>query len=90
MSTALIGIFKRLEYLFVVVNPQKDVRLYQAVKQLADELEEKIRALYDERMNNNGKKVEDTADEPVIMPVEAEEAPAIKHKKVNIDIAVDD
>lgn len=65
-------------------------QLLEENKQLADELEEKIRALYAERMNNKGKKVEDTADEPVIMPVEAEEAPAIKHKKVNIDIAVDD
>ena len=40
-------------------------------------------------MENKGKK-EAPAEEPVIMPVEAEPREEIVHKKVNIDIAVDD
>ena len=58
--------------------------------ELANELEEKIRARYVEIMGNKGKKEAVSDDEPVIMPVEAEPATQIKHKKVNIDIAVDD
>ena len=62
-------------------------QLFEDNPEFAAEVEEKVRARYAEIMNNKGKK-EEAADEPVIMPVEAE--PEIKHKKVNIDIAVDD
>ena len=55
--------------------------------EFAAEIEEKVRNRYAEIMANKGKK-DIPEDEPVIMPVEAE--PEIKHKKVNIDIAVDD
>ncbi len=58
--------------------------------ELANELEEKIRARYVEIMGNKGKKETVADDEPVIMPVEAEPVAEIKHKKVNIDVAVDD
>lgn len=62
-------------------------------KELAAELEEKIMAKYAEA-TAPGAKSEDAEppagdDEPVIMPVEAE-APARPHKKIDIDIAVDD
>lgn len=63
-------------------------QLFEDNPEFAAEIEEKVRARYTELMNNKGKKEESTNDEPVIMPVEAE--PEIKHKKVNIDIAVDD
>ncbi|MBR6502468.1 MAG: recombinase RecA [Clostridia bacterium] len=63
-------------------------QLFEDNPEFAAEVEEKVRARYAEIMNNKGKKDEEVADEPVIMPVEAE--PEIKHKKVNIDIAVDD
>ena len=63
-------------------------QLFEDNPEFAAEVEEKVRARYAEIMNNKGKKEEVAADEPVIMPVEAE--PEIKHKKVNIDIAVDD
>ncbi|MBQ8793682.1 MAG: DNA recombination/repair protein RecA, partial [Clostridia bacterium] len=62
-------------------------QLFEDNPEFAAEIEEKVRARYAEIMANKGKK--DVPDnEPVIMPVEAE--PEIKHKKVNIDIAVDD
>ena len=56
-------------------------------KELALEIENKIMEKYTEALKG-GKKTEETQDEPVIMPVEAE--PERPHKKVNIDIAVDD
>jgi len=62
--------------------------LFEENKELAAEVEEKIRVRYAEIMGGKGKK-EESIDEPVIMPVEAEPSP-VKHKKVNIDIAVDD
>ena len=61
--------------------------LFEDNPEFAAEIEEKVRARYAEIMGNKGKKAE---DEPVIMPVEAEPKTEIKHKKVNIDIAVDD
>ncbi|MBE6809596.1 MAG: recombinase RecA [Ruminococcaceae bacterium] len=57
--------------------------------EFAAEIEEKVRERYAEIMSAKGKK-EKPAEEPVIMPVEAEPVTEIKHKKVNIDIAVDD
>ena len=62
-------------------------QLFEDNPEFAAEIEEKVRARYAEIMANKGKK-DVPANEPVIMPVEAE--PEIKHKKVNIDIAVDD
>lgn len=56
-------------------------------KELALEIENKIMEKYTEALKG-GNKTEETQDEPVIMPVEAE--PERPHKKVNIDIAVDD
>lgn len=66
-------------------------QLVRENKELAKELEEKIMAKYRETLG--GKSAEDTAQtanaaEPVIMPVEAE--PERPHKKIDIDIAVDD
>lgn len=63
--------------------------LFEDNPEFAAEIEEKVRARYAEIMGNKGKKAE-AEDEPVIMPVEAEPKTEIKHKKVNIDIAVDD
>ncbi len=63
--------------------------LFEDNPEFAAEIEEKVRARYAEIMGNKGKK-EFVEDEPVIMPVEAEAKTEIKHKKVNIDIAVDD
>ena len=63
--------------------------LFEDNPEFAAEIEEKVRARYAEIMGNKGKK-EVVDDEPVIMPVEAEAKTEIKHKKVNIDIAVDD
>ncbi len=63
--------------------------LFEENKELAAEIEEKVRSRYAEIMAGKGKKHDDI-DEPVIMPIEAEPKPEIKHKKVNIDIAVDD
>ena len=64
-------------------------QLFEDNPEFAAEVEEKVRARYAEIMENKGKKdAPAPVDEPVIMPVEAE--PEIKHKKVNIDIAVDD
>ena len=61
-------------------------------KELAAEIEGKIRDKYAEMMNKNKKsddKGSETPDEKVVMPVEAEE-PRVRPKKINIDIAVDD
>ena len=65
-------------------------QLLEENKELASEIEEKIRVRYAEVMGAKGKKELEHDDEPVIMPVEAEPKPEIRHKKVNIDIAVDD
>ncbi len=65
-------------------------QLFEDNPEFAAEIEEKVRARYTEIMNNKGKKDAPADDEPVIMPVEAEPTTEIKHKKVNIDIAVDD
>ncbi len=63
-------------------------QLFEDNPEFAAEIEEKVRARYAEIMGAKGKKEIPADDEPVIMPVEAE--PVVKHKKVNIDIAVDD
>ncbi|MBQ8267616.1 MAG: DNA recombination/repair protein RecA, partial [Clostridia bacterium] len=63
--------------------------LFEDNPEFAAEIEEKVRARYAEIMSAKGKK-DTPAEEPVIMPVEAEPVAEIKHKKVNIDIAVDD
>ncbi len=56
-------------------------------KELALEIENKIMEKYAQVLNGKGK-AQEVEEEPVVMPVEAEnERP---HKKVNIDIAVDD
>ncbi len=65
-------------------------QLLEENKELASEIEEKIRVKYAEVMGAKGKKEVEHDDEPVIMPVEAEPKTEIRHKKVNIDIAVDD
>ena len=54
--------------------------------ELAKELEDKIMAKYNEKFG--GAKAEETSEEPVIMPIEAE--PVRPRKKIDIDIAVDD
>ncbi len=56
-------------------------------KELAAEIEEKIMKKYMEAFDKSGKK-EEVKTEEVIMPIEAE--PERVHRKVNIDIAVDD
>ena len=65
-----------------------------AVKQLfvdnpefAAEIREKIMEKYNEFLNGKNKGEAPAEPEEVIMPVEAEPIP---HKKINIDIAVDD
>ena len=65
-------------------------QLFEDNPEFAAEVEEKVRARYAEIMGGKGKKDAPADDEPVIMPVEAEQPVEIKHKKVNIDIAVDD
>ena len=65
-------------------------QLFEDNPEFAAEIEEKVRARYAEIMGAKGKKEQPAQDEPVIMPVEAEPVAEIKHKKVNIDIAVDD
>ena len=65
-------------------------QLFEDNPEFAAEIEEKVRARYAEVMGAKGKKEQPNEDEPVIMPVEAEPVAEIKHKKVNIDIAVDD
>ena len=62
-------------------------QLFEDNPEFAAEIEEKVRARYTEIMNNKGKK-EAPVEESVIMPIEAE--PEIKHKKVNIDIVVEE
>ena len=64
-------------------------QLFEDNPEFAAEVEAKVRERYAEIMNNKGKK-EQVEDDAVIMPVEAEPKTEIKHKKVNIDIAVDD
>lgn len=64
-------------------------QLFSDNKELAKEIEEKIMQKYNEALNPEKKAESD--DEPVIMPVQAEEKEEINiRKKVNIDIAVDD
>lgn len=63
-------------------------QLFEDNPEFAAEVEAKVRARYAEIMDNKAKKDAPTEEEAVIMPVEAETE--IKHKKVNIDIAVDD
>lgn len=55
--------------------------------ELSAELREKIMVKYNAFLNGKGKAAEEEKAQEVIMPVEAEEIP---HKKINIDIAVDD
>ncbi len=62
-------------------------QLFADNPEFAKEVEDKIMARYNEVMS--GKKLEDINDE-VVMPIEAEPREEIRHKKVNIDIAVDD
>lgn len=64
-------------------------QLFEDNPEFAAEIEEKVRARYAEIMGNKGKK-EKAEEETVIMPIEAEPSTEIKHKKINIDIAVDD
>ena len=64
-------------------------QLFSDNPEFAAEIEAKIMERYNAIMENKGKK-DMPADEPVIMPVEAEPREEIPHKKVNIDIAVDD
>ena len=62
-------------------------QLLEENAELAKEIEDKIMVKYEERMSGKHiREPEDTDD--VIMPVEAE--PTVAHKKVNIDIAVED
>lgn len=63
-------------------------QLFADNPELSEEIGEKIAEKYNEFLNNKGKKNEEkSAEDEVIMPVEAEEIP---HKKINIDIAVDE
>ncbi len=56
---------------------------------LAAEIEEKIMAKYDNLMNKNGAEQQET--EESVLPIDAEDIePARPHKKVDIDIAVDE
>ena len=62
-------------------------QLLEENAELAKEIEDKIMEKYELRLS--GKHIEQSeAPEEVIMPVEAQ--PAVPHKKVNIDIAVED
>ena len=65
-------------------------QLFEDNPEFAAEIEEKVRARYAEIMGAKGKKEQPAEAEPVIMPIEAEPVSEIKHKKVNIDIAVED
>ena len=56
-------------------------------KELAAEIEQKIMQKYMDAFSKSGKK-EEEKEEAVVMPIEAE--PERIHRKVNIDIAVDD
>lgn len=62
-------------------------QLLEENAELAKEIEDKIMAKYEARLS--GKKEQENEPDEVIMPIEAEEAP-VQHKKVNIDIAVED
>lgn len=61
-------------------------QLLEENAELAKEIEDKIMAKYEARLS--GKKEPESDNEEVIMPIEAEIP--INHKKVNIDIAVED
>ncbi|MBO4734206.1 MAG: recombinase RecA [Clostridia bacterium] len=61
-------------------------QLLEENEELANELQEKIMEKYAARMSGKHNPVPEA--EEVIMPIEAE--PAVPHKKVNIDIAVED
>ncbi len=61
-------------------------QLFEENKELAAEIEEKVRTRYTEIMSGKGKPEQEA--EPVIMPVEAEPQP--RRSRVNIDIAVDE
>ena len=61
-------------------------QLLEENQQLVKEIEDKIMDRYDMRLS--GKKEPSKQDEEVIMPIEAQEP--VRHKKVNIDIAVED
>ena len=63
-------------------------QLLEENRDLAAELEEKITEKYKARLAGKKEPEQAPASEEVIMPIEAEEAPI--HKKVNIDIAVED
>ncbi len=62
-------------------------QLLEENAELAKEIEDKIMTKYEARLS--GKKEQENEPDEVIMPIEAEEAP-VQHKKVNIDIAVED
>ncbi|MBR4911084.1 MAG: recombinase RecA [Clostridia bacterium] len=62
-------------------------QLLEENAELASEIEAKITEKYEARMA--GKHMPEPEPEEVIMPIEAEEPP-VAHKKVNIDIAVED
>lgn len=61
-------------------------QLFADNPEFAKEIGDKIGEKYAELMNNKGKPAEEK-QEDVVMPIEAESVP---HKKINIDIAVDD
>ncbi len=58
-------------------------------EELAREIEDQIIEKFEQRMNKDSDE-DNAADEPVVMPVDAEDIEPIRPKKVNIDIAVDD
>lgn len=58
-------------------------------EELAKEIEDQIIEKFEQRMSKNSDE-DNAADEPVVMPVDAEDIEPIRPKKVNIDIAVDD
>ena len=62
-------------------------QLLEENAELAKEIEDKIMTKYEAHLS--GKKEQENEPDEVIMPIEAEEAP-VQHKKVNIDIAVED
>ena len=64
-------------------------QLLEENAELTKEIEEKIMEKYEARLSGKHAPQSDEAEGEVIMPVEAEEPP-VPHKKVNIDIAVED
>ena len=62
-------------------------QLFADNAELAKEIGDKITEKYREFLENKGKPAENTAEEDAVMPVDTETLP---HKKINIDIAVDD